>query len=203
MAGEAFAVDELADLLERDRPFYGPSGGGVTFSGGEPMAQPAFLEAVLLECRDRGLHTAVDTCGFASDDTVVRIGNLADLVLYDLKHMDPVVHRMHTGVDNRPIMENLQLLSGSGADVWIRLPLIPGFNDDDANIDATGAFVAALPNLHPIFVLPYHGIAEGKNNRLGAIESFNSFCPPDSEKLDAVQERLESRGLEVTIGGSP
>ena len=203
LAGASYRVDELVDMVERDRPFFDTSGGGVTFSGGEPLSQPQFLEAALEECKNRGIHVTVDTCGFASPETVVRIGRLADLVLYDLKHMDPTVHRQQTGVDNTRILENLQLLSASGAQVWIRIPLIPGCNGDDANIEATGAFVAALPNKHRVFVLPYHGIAKGKADRLGQSDEFTSFRTPESTRLSAVKDHLVSHGLDVTIGGSP
>ena len=203
LSGTDAEVSSLVDEVEKDRPFFEASGGGVTFSGGEPLSQPVFLESALFECSKRGLHTAVDTCGFAPGDMVNRIAGLADLVLYDLKHMDPVAHREHTGVENGVILENLRLLSASGAEVWIRIPLIPGFNDDQENIAATGKLVAALPRRHPIFVLPYHGIAEGKSQRLGEGDAFFPYQTPDRQTLDAVKKRLEGFGLEVTTGGSP
>lgn len=202
LSGSNFEVSVLIDEVEKDRPFFDASGGGVTFSGGEPLSQPRFLEAAISECRERGIHVVVDTCGFAPPETVLRIGGLADLVLFDLKHMDPTAHHRHTGVDNRLILENLQQLSASGASVWIRIPLIPGFNDDQENIDATGRFAAALPRRHPLFVLPYHGIAEGKSHRLGEGEAFSSFQTPDSQTLVAIHDRLEGHGLKVTTGGS-
>ncbi len=203
LAGADFEVPELADILQRDRPFFEASGGGVTFSGGEPMAQPGFLAAALQECRVRGLHTAVDTCGFAPRNTVVEIAELTDLVLFDLKHMDAAVHREYTGVDNRLILENLGQLSRSEIEVWIRIPLIPGFNDDNENIRATAAFIAGLPRRHRVFVLPYHAIAEGKTDRLGATGSFARYNRPSTTALEAVVRRLQSHGLDVTAGGSP
>lgn len=203
LSGTDSEVSSLVDEVEKDRPFFEASGGGVTFSGGEPLSQPKFLEAAISECKERGIHVAVDTCGFAPPETVLRIGSLADLVLYDLKHMDPVAHREHTGVENGVILENLRLLSASGAEVWIRIPLIPGFNDDQENIAATGELAAALPRRHPVFVLPYHGIAEGKSQRLGEGDPFFQYQTPDRQTLDAVKERLEGFGLEVTTGGSP
>ncbi len=125
--------------MERDRPFFESSGGGVTFSGGEPLSQPEFLASCLRACRERGLHTAVDTCGLAPRDVVLEIAGLTDLVLFDIKQMDPEAHRRHTGADNRLILENLRLLSATGTEIWVRVPLIPGVNDDVANLEDLGA----------------------------------------------------------------
>lgn len=202
LAGTTYGVEELVDVLERDRPFFDESGGGVTFSGGEPMAQPEFLIAALRECRSRGLHTVVDTCGFAPCDTVEKISEIADLVLYDLKHIDGSVHRKYTGVDNRVILDNLDRLSRSEVGVWIRIPLIPGFNDDLDKVRATGEFLASLPRRHRVFLLPYHPTAIGKTDRLDSAGTFTAFEKPSAEKLESVKDRLENCGLEVTIGGA-
>ena len=203
LAGTDYEVSDLVDVLERDRVFFDASGGGVTFSGGEPLAQPEFLVECLRECRRRGLATAVDTCGLAPRETLLGVAKLTDLVLYDLKHMDPGRHRAETGADNRKILENLRALSGSQADVWIRFPLIPGFNDDPENVEATGAFLADLPRRHRLFVLPYHGIADGKRSKLGGSPPRSDLRPPCAEALSAVSERLTKYDLEVTVGGSP
>jgi pyruvate formate lyase activating enzyme len=201
LAGRSYAVSELLDEVDRDRTFFDVSGGGVTFSGGEPLSQPAFLEAALRECRARGIHTAVDTCGFAPQETMVEIAEIADLLLFDLKHMDPTVHERHTGVDNRLILDNLRVLSGSTAETWIRYPLIPGFNDDAAALDATATFVASLPRRHRFFVLPYHAMAMGKSHRLE--KAANPGVAPDGGRLEAVRRVFESFDLEVVTGGSP
>lgn len=203
LAGRVYGARELADLVERDRPFFEASGGGVTFSGGEPLNQADFLTACLQACRERGLHTAVDTCGLAPREVVLEVAGLADLVLYDLKHVDPEVHRRHTGVDNRLILENLRVLSPSTTEIWIRVPVIPGVNDDDANLDALGVFLTSLPRRHRIFLLPYHPIAEGKSARLGGSAPFTSFPVPDTETLGAAERRLRTFGLDVVTGGSP
>ena len=203
VAGRDFEVDDLVDTLERDRVFFDASGGGVTFSGGEPLAQAEFLMDCIRECRRRGIHTAVDTCGLAPQNTLLGVARLADLVLYDLKHMDPVRHYSQTGADNRSILDNLRALSGDGVEVWVRIPLIPGFNDDPANIEATGAFLAGLPRSHRVFVLPYHGIADGKRARLGQSGDRADLLPPDTETLCTVAEKLTRHDLEVTVGGSP
>jgi len=203
LAGCDWSVDELVDELERDRVFFDTSGGGVTFSGGEPLAQAGFLSDCLRECRRRGLHTTVDTCGLAPRETLLRVAKLADLVLYDLKHMDPNRHRSETGADNRLILDNLHALSESDVDVWIRVPLIPGFNGDAANIEATGAFLENLPRRHRVFVLPYHGIATGKRSRLEEAGDRPGLRSPEAEALGAVAEALAKHNLEVAVGGSP
>lgn len=203
LAGREYGVGELVDLLERDRVFFDASGGGVTFSGGEPLAQPEFLAACLRECRRRGLHTAVDTCGLASSETVLEIARLADLVLYDLKHMNPDRHLEETGAGNHVILDNLRALSNSGADVWIRIPLIPGFNDDLANIEVTGAYIGDLARKHRVFILPFHGTANGKLSRLEASGNRVGLRPPDAETLRTVTEALARHELRVSVGGSP
>jgi pyruvate formate lyase activating enzyme len=202
LAGRDYGVDELVDALERDRPFFESSGGGVTFSGGEPLAQGEFLIDCLRECRRRGLHTAVDTCGLAPHETLLEVARRTDLLLFDLKHMDPVRHRSETGVDNRLILDNLGLLSEHEVEVWVRVPLIPGFNDDAENIEATGAFLNGLPRRHRVFVLPYHGIANGKRSRLEGTTAESSLLPPEPGALHEVSEALARHELEVTVGGS-
>jgi len=202
LIGEPRAVADLVAEIERDRPFFEASGGGVTFSGGEPLCYPSFLTACLKLCREKRLHTAVDTSGFASKKVVSDIARLADVLLYDLKHMDPESHESHTGVDNGRILENLRILSGQGADIWIRFPLIPGFNDDEANLEAMASFVGALPNAHPVFVLPYHPNGVDKHQRLGKRAPDAVFRTPTEDEIDAVVERLRGRGLEVHNGGA-
>jgi pyruvate formate lyase activating enzyme len=203
LVGRDYEVDELVDVLERDRVFFETSGGGVTFSGGEPLAQAGFLIDCLRECRRRGLHTTVDTCGLAPPKTVVEVAQHTDLVLFDLKHMDSVRHGAETGVDNRLILDNLCALSASTVEVWVRVPLIPGFNEDAENIEATGAFLEGLPRKHRVFVLPYHGIANGKRSRLGKTAAPSGLRSPDAGELDAVADALAKNHLEVTVGGSP
>lgn len=203
LAGYDIRVCDLIDELERDRIFFARSGGGVTFSGGEPLAQPRFLAACLSECRLRNLHTAVDTCGLAPRRILLEIAGLADLVLFDLKHMDPARHRAETGSDNRLILENLRALSGRDTEIWIRLPLVPGFNDDSKNIEATAEFLESLPRRHRAFVLPYHGIANGKRTRLEDAENRTYVPTPDTAALGSVTEIFARHDLDVTVGGSP
>jgi len=202
LAGRDLSVDELVDELERDRVFFDASGGGVTFSGGEPLAQARFLSACLRECRERGLHTTVDTCGLAAKETLLEVATRADLLLYDLKHMDPGRHNSETGAGNHLILDNLRALSENEVEVWVRVPLIPGFNDDAANIEATGAFLEGLPRRHRVFVLPYHGIATGKRSRLEDVADRPGLHSSGIEAIGLVAEALTNHNLEVTIGGS-
>jgi pyruvate formate lyase activating enzyme len=203
LSGKTYGVSELIDLVERDRPFFETSGGGVTFSGGEPTSQPDFLVACLRASRERGLHTAIDTCGAAPLDVVLEVALLADLFLFDLKHMDPDAHRRSTGVDNRLILENLGRLSAAGAEIWLRVPFVPGINDDVSNLDAVGAFVSSLPRRHPVVLLPYHAIAKAKASRIGQADTFTQFASPDADALEHACHRLGSFGLEVAVGGRP
>jgi pyruvate formate lyase activating enzyme len=203
LAGREYGVLELVDLVERDRPFFASSGGGVTFSGGEPLSQIQFLMACLEACRDRGLHTAVDTCGLAPREDLVGVAELADLLLFDLKHVDSDIHRSYTGSGNRLILDNLKCLSAGGTEIWIRVPLIPGVNDDAAHLDALGSFLATLARSHRVDLLPYHPIAESKTGRLGGARTFSSYPAPDAATLDAARSRLRALGLEVVTGGSP
>jgi pyruvate formate lyase activating enzyme len=202
LIGEPRAVADLVAEVERDRPFFESSGGGVTFSGGEPLCYPTFLAACLEACREKGLHTAVDTSGFASKKVVRDIAQLADVLLYDLKHMDAVAHKRHTGVDNERILDNLQTLSQEGAAIWIRFPLIPGFNDGEENLEAMALFISALPNKHPLFVLPYHPTGIDKYRRLGKDAPDVDYERPSDEDFEAIVERLRSQGLEVHSGGA-
>jgi pyruvate formate lyase activating enzyme len=203
LAGRDYEIDELVDVIERDRVFFDASGGGVTFSGGEPLAQSEFLIKCLGECQRRGLHSTVDTCGLAPRETLLEVARHCDLVLYDLKHMDPSRHRSETGSDNRLILENLEALSESDVDVWIRLPLIPGFNEDAENIEATGSFLERLARRHRVFVLPYHDIASGKRSRMNETADRPVRRSPEAEELGEVARALATHNFEVTIGGSP
>jgi pyruvate formate lyase activating enzyme len=201
MAGREFSADGLVDHIELDRVFFESSGGGVTFSGGEPLSQFAFLMECLEACRGRGLHTVVDTCGAASREQALAAARSADLVLYDLKLMDDGAHRRATGRGNRQILDNLRALSAEGVELWIRMPFIPGVNDDQDNLDRTGAFVAALPRRHPVHLLPYHGIAAAKTARLDA--AGEAHRTPDRDELVAAGERLQRYDLDLVIGGLP
>jgi pyruvate formate lyase activating enzyme len=201
IVGREMTVAQVMAEVERDVAFYDESGGGVTVSGGEPLMQPAFLLGLLGVCREKEIHTALDTCGFAPWDTVDRIRDSVDLFLYDLKLMDAAEHRRFTGVSNELILSNLQALSQLGHSIVLRVPIIPGVNDDEENIGQVGAFAAALPHLQRVDILPYHQIAVDKYDRLERVYGLREIRPPGDETMDSVAELLRRFDLTVKIGG--
>ena len=201
MVGREMTVAQVMAEVERDVPFYDESGGGVTFSGGEPLSQPDFLLALLRACRERGIHTALDTCGFALWQDLDRIRRHVDLFLYDLKLMDDEHHRALAGVSNELILSNLQALSERGHDIILRLPIVPGVNDDDEQIRRTGEFAAALPHLNRVDILPYHHTAAQKYERLGKPYQLPTIHPPSDERVAKVVQTLQEFDLQVKIGG--
>ncbi len=204
VAGRVVTSDELIQEIMKDVVFYDSSGGGVTFSGGEPLLQPDFLLALLRECKEREIHTAVDTCGFAEWETLSAIAPYVDLILYDLKCIDAGMHVELTGSGNDAILENLTRLSKTHSNVTVRFPLIPGINDNEENIVSMGKFVSSLRwegNSPQIDVLPYHKTGIGKYERLGRVYSIPDIPRPTDEMVHAVRERLRKLGLETGIGG--
>ena len=184
-----------------DTAFYDESRGGVTFSGGEPLLQRDFLLALLQACKVSELHTSVDTSGFASWDTLDRIRSFTDLFLYDLKLIDDGRHREFTGVTNQPILRNLYDLSALGHAIVIRIPIVPGINDDAESIRQLAEYIAALPNRHPIELLPYHHIAVDKYLRLGKTYRLFEVRRPEADHLAQIAEQLQQLELPVAIGG--
>jgi pyruvate formate lyase activating enzyme len=201
MLGDRLSVPQLMAKIDRDELFYDESGGGVTFSGGEPLMQAEFLSSCLQSCKDRGYHTAVDTCGYAPTETLLAVAAHIDLFLYDLKVMDDVRHQQLLGVSNVLILANLRHLDERGCQIWIRVPLIPGFNDDDENLTRTADFVNSLTNPPPLHLLPYHRIGSGKYDRLGIPYSLRKIEPLSSQRVAQVAERLSALGLNVKVGG--
>ena len=201
MVGRQVTGAELLREIEKDVIFYDESGGGVTFSGGEPLMQPEFLTIMLASCQRKGIHTAVDTTGFASTDTLLAISRLTDLFLYDLKLMDDALHRQYTGVSNRLILKNLQELSLNHNNIRIRFPLIPDVNDDVCNVEKLGEFVASLRGVSQVHVIPYQPMGVCKYDRLRKDYRLQAVTAPDQEKIEAVANKLKQYGLTVKIGG--
>lgn len=201
LVGREMTVAQVMAEIERDVPFYDQSGGGVTFSGGEPLAQLDFLLAALRACKRRGIHTALDTCGFAPWEALDAVRKWVDLFLYDLKLMDDADHRKFTGVSNRVILDNLEALSRRGHDVILRVPIVPGINDDDEHVRQIGRFAATLPCLKRVDVLPYHSIAAEKYHRLGKAYKLSETPLPVDERVAEIAQVWREFGLEVKIGG--
>lgn len=200
LIGRNVRVEELLAQLERDRPYYEESGGGVTFSGGEPLLQWRFLLEILTACGARGLHRAVDTTGFAAPGVLRRVARETDLFLFDLKVMDPEVHRRVTGVPLQPILDNLALLLSLGARVRIRIPLIPGVTSDES-IDRMAAFLGTLPPVEGVSLLPYHKSARDKHRKFGIPWLLENDEAIPEDRVATWAQRLESGGLRVTVGG--
>lgn len=201
MVGRRYTAAEVLVEVERDRLFHEQSGGGVTFSGGEPLQQWRFLLDVLGACGDHGIHRAVDTTGFAAPDVITRVAERTDLFLYDLKTMDPTVHRETTGVPLQPILDNLVRLASLRAVIRIRIPLIPGISDSNENIDRTGAFVADLPGIQAVHLLPFHKPAKNKHARFGIPWQMGDDGEIPDERVQELSARMERFGIPVTIGG--
>jgi pyruvate formate lyase activating enzyme len=198
--GRWMTVDEVMAQVERDVIFYDESGGGVTFSGGEPFNQPAFLGGLLAASREREIHTAVDTTGFAPAGVIRALAPGVDLFLYDVKLLDDEAHRRYTGVSNRLPLENLRWLAAEGYAIQIRVPIIPGITDGDDNLDAIGRLAGQL-NLEAIDLLPYHRTASDKYGRLQRDYTLAATRPPEPARMTELSERLIKLGLTVRIGG--
>ena len=198
--GREMTVAEIMKEIERDVLFYDESGGGVTFSGGEPLLQADLLSALLADCRGRGLHTALDTTGYAAAEIISGIAPLVDLFLYDLKLMDDSEHRTYTGVSNAGILENLRTIVDAGRRVVIRFPLIPGINGGTDNLARTTAFLNDL-NLNRIDLLPYHRIHRQKYERLGCPDRLADLAPPGEGAIERVSAYFTTRGFLVQVGG--
>ena len=202
MVGEAWSVGRLLDEVERDVLFHDESGGGITLSGGEPLAQAPFAISLLAECRRRRIRTAVDTCGFADWDDLESVAGMTDLFLYDVKHVDDDRHLELTGVSNERILENLRRLDNEGQALWIRYPIVPDLNDADEDVAALGELVAHLKAVEAIHLLPFHRGGEGKLERLGRSPLRLPTRRDARRSADAAARLLrEIIGVPVCVGG--
>ena len=200
LVGRLLGADELLKEIEKDVIFYEESGGGVTFSGGEPLMQPDFLETLLGGCKDRSIHTALDTCGYAQWETVDRIKDKVDLFLYDLKSMDNQSHKKYTGVSNKLINQNFERLAENGSILSVRFPVIPGINDDAENITKTGEFALSY-GVRQVCLLPYHRAGIEKYRSLDKTYRLEDLRSPSDKKMQMIKEKLITMGLDVRTGG--
>jgi pyruvate formate lyase activating enzyme len=199
--GEVMDAAELVAVIDKDQLFYDESGGGVTFSGGEPLAQPRFLEAVLAGCNRRDIHTVLDTSGFAPAAVLDRVLPRLQLVLFDLKIMDADLHRRYTGVSNESILDNLKRIDGGSTPWRLRIPLIPGMTDTETNLEQIARFAAGRQSIQGVDLLPFHRIASGKYRRLGLADPMDRVQPHSPDRVAAIEDRFASAGLDVSIGG--
>lgn len=201
LSGQKMLASEVLDEVLKDRLFYEESGGGVSFSGGEPLMQPDFLESCLRLCREKHLHTVLDTCGYAPREHLKRMIPFVSLFLYDLKMVDSNKHNMFTGVGNKLILDNLKYLDDKNAEIVIRIPIIPDVNDDIENAHNTGKFLSQLKTNHLVHLLPMHNTAIGKYNSLGKLYDFSDKQGPENCIMKNFSKIIESYGLVTLIGG--
>jgi pyruvate formate lyase activating enzyme len=190
------------EVLLRDLPYFEESGGGITFSGGEPMMQPQGLLELLQASKEKGVHTTVDTSGFAPPEDFRRILPHTDLFLYDLKNFDTGLHRKYTGVDNTLIRSNADFLLDQGASLVFRIPVVPGINDTEKELEGLIRYITERKeNLTSLHLLPYHRIADHKYLRMRMKQNLPHVREPGEEYMEQLRSRFEQTGLEVVIGG--
>ena len=201
--GQDITVRELMEEIAKDEVYYRRSGGGVTLSGGEAMAQPDFAEAILRACHDNGFDTAIETTAFADRDVVARLIPHIDHVMMDIKHMDSVKHEAFTGQPNEKILANARYIAEHARHMVIRVPVIPTFNDSPAEIAAIARFADSLPGVHELHLLPYHRLGTDKYTGLGREYTLSHIEPPTAAHMQLLKETAEreSRTLRVQIGG--
>ena len=197
LVGRKVTIDQLLAEIMRDIPFYDQSGGGVTFTGGEPIYQKEFLGEALLACKQQQIHTAVDTCGHSSWVNFKALLPLVDLFLFDVKIMDNNQHIKYTSISNRQILINLLKLSETGAHIIVRIPLIPGINDDNENLDECASFLSTLPSLDGVALMPYHDIGLTKYQALGMVYRLENTKTPTNEQVVEAEDLLSSYHLPV------
>jgi len=197
MIGRDVTVEDVMVEVRKDAPFYKRSGGGVTVSGGEPLIQGEFATALLRQCQAEGFHTALDTSGHVPWKALAAAAEHADLVLYDLKHIDSATHDKYTGAFNDMILDNLRRLSSLGVDIEIRMPIIPGLNDSQHDIDAVGEFISSLDNAVAVRLLAYHRLAATKYARVGRDNPAEDIELPDEDHIKQIAERLAGFSLKV------
>jgi pyruvate formate lyase activating enzyme len=201
IVGREVSVEDILKEIEKDRIFFEQSGGGVTLTGGEPLSQPEFAEALIDSLHMKGIQVALDTSGYAPAETFLRLTKKSDLVLFDLKMMDGEGHKKYTGASNEIILKNLKAIDESAIPVWIRVPLIPGVNDDGKNFEKMADFLLELKSVKMINILPYHKGGVEKFKRLGKDNEFKVYEPPSREKVDSVINFFKQKGFKVRQGG--
>jgi pyruvate formate lyase activating enzyme len=200
--GKLTSVDELMEIIEKEAVFYEESGGGVTFSGGEPMLQNEFLLDVLKALSEKGIHTAVDTCGLAKKESFESILKYTDLFLFDLKHLDRKKHETYTGADNSIILKNLEFLVSKDAKIQIRIPVIGGINDSNGDMQAMLDYLKTFNGkIKDVHLLPYHSFAKNKYNRFQKENKLEGLKDFDKKDLVPIKKMFEADGFKVKIGG--
>ena len=198
---QPYTVPQLVKEILKDAVFFKNSRGGVTLSGGEPMLQPGFCVDLLTRLKQRGIHTAIETCGFAPWESFERILPVVDLFLYDIKLFDPEKHVRWTGQGNQLIRANLAALVGTGKPITVRVPLIPGVNDAE-EFESIVNFMAHFASLRDLHILPFHQLGSSKYELLGRAYDLADVQEDNAERIEACKGYAESKGLRVSLGGS-
>lgn len=198
--GTEMSIEALMQEIDKDAAFYEQSHGGVTLSGGEPLSQDEAALALLAACKQRGYHTAVDTCGYVPQRVFEQALPLTDLFLYDVKHLDHDMHEKYMKTPNEPILRNLRWLAAHHANIWVRVPLIPTVNDSDEHIERIGQLMREL-GLKEVFLLPYHKMAAAKYHRLQLPYTLSQLADPPAALVEQKAALLTRKGLNVHIGG--
>ena len=201
MSGDRRTVAQILAEVVRDRVFYERSGGGVTISGGEPLQQPEFTAALLWACKRAGIHTAIETSGFQVWEVFETVLADLDLLLYDLKAMDPEKHQRFTGVSNDLILDNLRRAVSQGIATIIRVPVISGLSDDAENFHIMGRFLADIGPIQRVDLLPYHRFGEATYGRLGRTYALSEIPLVSGERLEELAGVLRAHDLQVQVGG--
>ncbi len=199
--GREVSVADIIKEIEKDFLFYDQSKGGVTISGGEPLCQPEFIADLLYLCKQKGIHTAVDTCGYASWEYFVPLLNFVDLFLYDVKFIDDSLHQKYTGVSNLLILENLVKLSKSGIQICIRIPVIPNITATPENLMQLAEFIVALKTVKQVSLLTYNFMAEEKYKKLDKTYPLQGLRPLSDQRMNEIKTHFEKYDLVVNIGG--
>ena len=200
--GTSMSASAIIKEILKDKLFYEESGGGVTFSGGEPMQQISVLTELLTECKRHGIHTTIDTCGYAPWSSFKKILSFTDLFLYDLKLMQPDRHKHFTGVGNVKIIKNLQRLIDENATINLRIPVVPGVNNSEEEVELLIEFLQQkLTRVPKIHLLPYHYIADNKYQKLKAINRMTDLEDHNGLSIKNVEQKLTTAGFLVETGG--
>lgn len=202
VVGETRTISELMAVIEEDRPFYDVSGGGVTLGGGEVLMQPEAAANLLMACKQKGIHTAIETCGYARPEALLKVAEFTDLFLFDVKHMDSARHHELTGVRNESILSNLKLLLENRHHVRVRLPLLKGLNDGERELRMLVEFLRPYQdckNFKGVDLLPYHRMGVGKYGQLGWGYALDGNLTPDDEALARMEGMFRAAGIPVAL----
>jgi len=202
-AGRYYSIDEILLILEKEKVFINESKGGVTFSGGEPLYQFEFLLETLKACRANGYHTTVDSSGYSLPENYLAIIPYTSLFLFDIKHLDDSKHVECTGVSNSRILENFDLICRSRSDIYVRIPVIPGYNDNQEHLERLRSFIAdhSTDNVKMICLLPFHKTGNSKYRKFGLTYKMNDIQAPSKQRMNELKDFFSYTGIKVKTGG--